>query len=140
MKKIRWGLAIIVVLATATLVLRSYADSSATVCRDHLAIVGTDAVVDVCGPIGITDLGVVALVLGALLFPDVAELTIPGIVTLKRKVNEQEAKQESLNRDISRLEQRITQSVTVNVFRDGRETARERFDKKIGQYKEGAGA
>jgi hypothetical protein len=98
-------------------VVRSYAFDDARVCRDMVA--SDTGIVEVCGPVGLEDvpaLGVLLLVGVLLLLPDMSEVSIPGLVTLKRAVEEQAKQTEALTREIATIALNMRQDTTVNVY------------------------
>jgi len=103
-KAARWLAAALLLLAgVAGIVISGW-----TVCEDRLAAVGGQAVVRVCRPPALIDLPVVATLAIALLLllPDMVEIGIPGFISLKRRVEDQEAK-------LAGLELQMAQSVDV---------------------------
>jgi hypothetical protein len=73
-------------------------------CRQQLASNGL--VVTVCGPVGTDDLVVVGLSLllaGMFIWPDLSELGIPGLVTIKRRLAEQEQATRAVEADVQNL-------------------------------------
>jgi len=96
-------------------VLRSYAFSNARVCREQVA--SDKGIVRTCGPVGLEDipaLGVMLLAGVLLLLPDMSEIGIPGLVTLKRAIEEQSKQTASLAREVAELTTR--QDTTINVY------------------------
>lgn len=74
---------------TAIVVLSYLPGALFTSCREQLASGG--AVVSVCGPIGTADIVAVGLVLifsGLLVWPELSEFGVSGLITLKRRVDE----------------------------------------------------
>jgi hypothetical protein len=102
----RWLLVIAIVAGAFVAAIRSYVDSSAQICRDKA---GDTAAINVCGPIGLDDalwFGLLGLVVFLLLLPDMSEISVTGIGSLKRKVAEQEKKvadQEKKTADLERF-------------------------------------
>jgi hypothetical protein len=93
-----------------------YALGNWQVCEDKLATVGTNAVVRICRPPTLSDVPVAAgLLLVLLLFlPDLSEIGIPGFVSLKRQVQEQDSRILDLDAKINStvdVQQAVTQSV-----------------------------
>src|SRR6266540_749607 len=86
--RVRWSLAVLLLLAGI-----GYAISGPRVCEDKLATVGGQAVVRACHAPSVSDLPVVGglLLQVLMLIPDLAEIGIPGFVSLKRRVEEHEA-------------------------------------------------
>ncbi|HEV2754221.1 MAG TPA: hypothetical protein VG318_00390 [Actinomycetota bacterium] len=81
------------------------------VCRDIASRVGRDPVAEACGPPATSDFLVLLIPVPILLFPQVAEVAIPGLISLKRKVAEQEEQQKRLERDIVRVQNQMTQRI-----------------------------
>jgi hypothetical protein len=111
----RWLAAVLLLVAGAVgLIVSGWA-----VCEDRLAAVGNQAVVRVCHSPALTDVPVLTglLVVLLLLLPDLAEIGIPGFISLKRRVDDQEAK-------LAGLELQVEQSTDV------RQTAAQEVDTK----------
>jgi hypothetical protein len=111
-KPARWLAAMLLLLAgIAGIIISGW-----TVCEERVATVGGQAVVRVCRPPALTDLPVVTGLLVALLLllPDLAEIGIPGFISLKRRVDDQEAKLAGLEVQVDQsaeLRQTAVQSV-----------------------------
>jgi hypothetical protein len=105
-KKIRWTTAAIIVGGAIFL------SRGQTVCEDKLTTNGPNQVVQTCRPLTITDPQVAGTLFLAVLFllPDLAEVGIPGLLTLKRRVEEQEAKVEEQETRIAALTAQVAQS------------------------------
>jgi hypothetical protein len=89
--------------------------TSDTSCRQTLASHGgMPTAVRLCGPPSWTELLPYALVIGVLLWPDLAEFGVAGVVTLKRRVREQEARQGALEAQVARFEQHVAQLAVAN--------------------------
>lgn len=104
-KPVRWSAAMLLLVAGIVGIIIS----RWTVCEERLATVGGQAVVRVCRPPALTDLPVVTGLLVALLLllPDMVEIGIPGFISLKRRVEDQEAK-------LAGLELQLAQSVDLH--------------------------
>jgi hypothetical protein len=105
-KQARWAVA-----ASLLLLGIVYSRTGWTVCEEKLATIGNQAVVKVCRPPTLTDLPVVGglLLMLLLLFPDLAEIGIPGFVSLKRRVEEHDAQLAGLQLRVDQaVEQRQT--------------------------------
>ena len=84
-----------------------------TVCGDELANTGDRGVVRVCRTIAVTDpavLGSLLLIL-LLLLPDLSEIGIPGFLSLKRQVREQEWKLGEQEARLAALHAQIEQTI-----------------------------
>jgi hypothetical protein len=112
---LRQVVAIIVIALAATLVILSNLASWPRVCADAVATVGPNAVVRTCSPIGLPALIPVAVLVVALLWPDLSEVAIPGLVTLRRTIEEQAQRQSVLEHRILQIQnsQTAQQQVTV---------------------------
>jgi len=76
----------------------TYVGDAGRICRQEA---GDTAAITVCGPFGLGDalwLALVVLVIFLLLWPDVSEVSVTGIGSLKRRVEEQEKKTAELER------------------------------------------
>jgi hypothetical protein len=108
-KKLRWFVAALIVAGGTFLVSRGW-----TMCEDKLATTGTNAVVRVCRPLAITDPPVAGalLLVVLLLLPDLAEVGIPGFLTLKRRVEQQEEKVDQQAIKVEEQEAKIANLIT----------------------------
>jgi hypothetical protein len=89
-------------------ILLTYLWQAAEVCEEQVATNGT--VVEVCGPandVGIPLIALWILLIVIVLLPDLSEFTVPGLVTIKRRVDE-------VARSTERLESAVTQLLQVN--------------------------
>jgi len=104
-KAARWLAAVIVFVGTTLTVLASYGRIfNIASCRDVASNSG--GVVSVCGPIGLSDVVAVGLVLGVaslLIWPELSEVGIPGLLTLKRRVDATERQAEQTAADVRGL-------------------------------------
>lgn len=133
MRRVRWVL--VGSIALGLLIVTALSQfGGLKLCRHVLATVGTRPVVKVCGPPETSDFLPIAVVLAILIFPDISELTIPGFVGLRRRVDVQAHRQEQVERNLAILQQSVQQLVTVNVFPEGSDTARRRLEEKAQQY------
>jgi hypothetical protein len=113
----RWGLAIAV--AIAGLVIFLLATGTDAVCHQ---VVVNDAIKKLCGPPNVTQLVPAALLIGLLLSPDLSELGVAGLISLKRSVSEQANRQQRAEQELMRIEQRVanlnvnSNTTTVNNF------------------------
>jgi hypothetical protein len=82
-------------------------DGPPRVCHEEVA---ATAVVQVCEPIPATDARALMflLVAGLLLLPELSELEIAGLVTLRRKVDEAQADAAQARREVAQLSARLT--------------------------------
>ena len=110
-------LAVAAFVAVAAVVLVTYLVPNAAICRGAADAKG--GVATLCGPVGLADvpaLGVLLFIGVLLLLNDVSEVSIPGLITLKRAVEEQAKKTEALTAEISSLSLTLRQTTTVNVM------------------------
>lgn len=112
----RWWVALALVCVGVLIFALSRAEEGWRICEEVLATTGADATTSVCRPVSALDLAVILLPVAILLFPDVAELAIPGLISLKRDVAEQRNKQASLERSLLLVEQRVSQVQNVNIL------------------------
>jgi hypothetical protein len=109
---LRWGLALLVAGAALWFFLDATADK--VICKDTLT--GTKSapeIVQLCGPPRLLDLTPFVLLIAILLWPDLSEIGITGLVTLKRRLEEQEEKQVVLEDRLSSLHQTFVQTATA---------------------------
>jgi hypothetical protein len=66
-----------------------------------------------CKPYDPTDVLLLVGLGGVLLLPDLAELEIAGVITLKRRVEQQAARQEQIEAHLFNLSQTVTQGLSV---------------------------
>jgi hypothetical protein len=115
---VRWTFVALIALGMAALVVGSRYVDALHVCTATLTAKGT--IVELCRPYDIADLAPGLLIAGLLLLPDVSELTLPGLGSLKLKVEAQELRSEQVEEQVTRLEQRLTlnsaQSTNVNLI------------------------
>lgn len=102
--KLRWPRWMLVLVIVVLFGLVPSMQDEYEVCRQELAAVGDEPVVEVCGPPGLTDLAVVSglLVLVVLLAPELSEVSI-GVISLKQRLETTEKKQEAIERELSSL-------------------------------------
>jgi len=101
-------------------------------CHQELSESGT--AVQVCGPPDLSALVPALLGIGLFLAPDLSELGISGLLSVKRKVAEQDVRQSELAAEVGRIEQRvaIAQSSSANVdLRIANEAWSEEATKKL---------
>ena len=101
----RRGVSLLLLLALSALVVVSYLpDSPVRACREQVAATGT--LVTVCRPLGTDDIVLVGLIVlgaGLLLWPDLSELGVGGLLTIKRQVAETKAVTDQLQGDVRAL-------------------------------------
>lgn len=73
------------------------------------------SVTTTCGPPDATVMLPLALVIGLLMLPDLSELAIPGLVSLKRRVEVQADRQVALERDFTQMRTDLRASQTTRV-------------------------
>lgn len=111
------------------------------ICDQKLAAVGTQAVVKVCHSPSFTDLPVIAILLLVvlLLLPDLSEVGVPGLFSLKRQVEQQETKLGNLEQEltlraevkqIAQQTQKVESTFNINLA-DTKEALHE-FERKSG--------
>jgi hypothetical protein len=102
------------------------------VCDTELARTGKD--VHVCHPYAVADLFPILLVVALLLLPEVDELGLPGIGTLKRRVAQQEREVERLGESINVLQQLSIRSSAEVTVTNNLLQAQERIAEKSERY------
>lgn len=112
-RNVWWWIALFISLLPTVLVVCLLRQDGWRICSDVVAQVGDVAVVESCRPPSATDFLVVLFPVAVLLFPHVAELTIPGVISLKRRVEDQEREQRVLERQITRIQQQVSQTQSV---------------------------
>jgi hypothetical protein len=127
------------ILSVAIWVARSYMLADAEICRG--AADSSTGVIRLCGPAGLQDvpsLGVFLLVAVLLLLPDLSEVSIPGLLTLKRAVAEQEKKTTALADQVSQMSIRLQQVNTVNniIFPPGPEQAAADVERRDAEFRQ----
>lgn len=109
---VRWVVAVAVAIAAALFFLNAGGEQS--VCKHVLT--GTNAsstTVDLCGPPRLLDLAPFVLVIAIVLWPDLHELRINGLITLTRRVREQERRQEAVESRLIALHQTVSQVAAI---------------------------
>lgn len=104
----RWVAALAIAAAAAGYFFNAVANQS--LCRDVLT--GADTArqaVEVCGPPGLLNLVPFAVLIAILLWPDLGELAITGVVTLTRRVHVQEVRQDAVESRLMQVDQHLTQ-------------------------------
>jgi hypothetical protein len=107
----QWRLALLISFLPALVVGLSLFADDWQVCRDIASQVGVDPLVEACRPPVASDFLVLLLPVAVLLFPQIAEVAIPGLISLKRRVAEHEEQQKRLEQDIVRIQSQVTQRV-----------------------------
>lgn len=110
-RNVWWWIALLIATLPTVLTVFHLRQEGWRICPDVVAQVGDVAVVD--RPPDATDFLVVLFPVAVLLFPHVAELTIPGVISLKRRVENQEREQRVLERQITRVQQQVSQTQSV---------------------------
>lgn len=140
---IRRGIAYLLAAGLVVVVIGSF--FGLHVCRDALATVGTKAVVQTCGPIGVLDLAPAAVLIALLLIPDLSQVDLFGVISLHREVQEVGRKQEHVESELIRVRtavnqavsqsQAATQETNLNVFMSpSAEEARAEVEQKVDDY------
>ncbi len=104
---VRWLGALAVALGAAAYYIDGVNQS--IVCED--SVVSMKGKIVERGPPGLTELLPFALIIAILLAPDLGELGIPGLLSVKRKVRQQEDRQDALETKLMRIEQNVEQRV-----------------------------
>jgi hypothetical protein len=104
----RWLVALGVAVAAAFYFLKATAAKS--VCADVLN--GTQ-VIQSCGPPRLVDLVPFGLVIVLLLWPDLSEFGLGGVVTIRRRLNQQEQRQDALADRLLDLQQTLVQNTST---------------------------
>jgi hypothetical protein len=112
----RWSIAVILaVLSVSLLVASRFApEPTLHVCDNQVTFEGTE-VKNVCEPYAVEDLAPVLVLIGLLLLPDMSEVTLPGGLALKRRIERQEQQTEQLKTEVHRIEQRLNMSAIQSV-------------------------
>ncbi|MDQ3957347.1 MAG: hypothetical protein M3273_03395 [Actinomycetota bacterium] len=98
-----WWLALALAVGTAVITVGSFVDDDLRVCED-VVLPAPSNVVTLCRPIQLPDAWPVFPLLIVLLYPEVAEMTIPGVLHLKKRVDEQAQKQIALEHAVSQIQ------------------------------------
>jgi hypothetical protein len=113
----RWFLAGSTTVAMAVLTIGSRYVDAWHVCRTILE--GRRIFTESCGPYAISDLTPGLLIVGLLLLPDIDELVLPGLGSLRMCIREQESRAAGMEAKMMQLEQqnslRSMQSQNVNL-------------------------
>lgn len=108
---VRWWIALTIAVGAALYFLRALGQQ--TVCSQSLGGTQNTEAVQLCGPPRLLDLVPFVLIIGVVLWPDLNELSISNIVTLKRRVREQQARQDALESQLGLLQQHVSQAVLL---------------------------
>jgi hypothetical protein len=101
----------VLLVAIAALAFYLHGIEAQIVCHKELS---NGDVVELCGPPGLSELVPFALVIAVLLAPDLTELAIPGLLSLKRMVRRQEDRQNQVEAKLTRI---VHQALASNVGR-----------------------
>jgi hypothetical protein len=107
----RWWVALAVAVGGALYFLRALGQQ--TVCSQSVGGAQHTEAVQLCGPPRLLDLVPFALIIGVVLWPDLSELSVSNIVTLKRRVREQQSRQEALESQVGLLQQHVSQAALL---------------------------
>jgi hypothetical protein len=116
----RWVVAAIIAVAGAVFYFHALADQS--ICRQELAGGGGSTVVQVCGPPRLLDLAPFALVIAVALWPDLGELAVAGLFTLRRRVARQEERQGAVEQRLGGIDQQLMQIATLSQMQGQNQT------------------
>jgi hypothetical protein len=108
----RWVLAAASAVAAALFFFHAIDHQS--VCHQQLAGEGATTVVQLCGPPRLLDLAPFALLIAVLLWPDLGELAVAGLFTLRRRVAAQEERQRVVEDRLLQVNQQLTQLATLS--------------------------
>jgi hypothetical protein len=107
----RWVIACLVALVAVVFFI--HAIDQQNVC--HQQIVGESGhLVETCGPPRLLDLAPFALLIAVLLWPDLGELAVTGLFTLRRRVERQEERQGEVESHLHQVNQQLTQLATLS--------------------------
>jgi hypothetical protein len=121
---LRRVLAALLLVGSATWLILSDYFARFETCSDHVARTGAHASVRLCGAVEITHLLPVILFAFVLLLPDLDEISIAGIGSLKRRVELQDQRQELLTERVDHLQATAQANSsaradpTINLFLD----------------------
>ena len=104
----------VLLVATALYVGLTYAFRPLWVCHQEMAQSGT--VSDICGPLGTDDVAFLGLIvfICLLIFPDLSEVSIAGLGSIKRAISQQAVATQNLERSVHVLEARFSQTQVVS--------------------------
>jgi hypothetical protein len=116
----RWAVAAIIAVVGAVFYFHALADQS--ICKQELTSEGGSTVVQVCGPPRLLDLVPFALVIAVVLWPDLGELAVAGLFTLRRRVARQEERQGAVEQRLLGIDQQLTQIATLSQIQGQNQT------------------
>ena len=99
-----------VAVVGASLVLAGYFVPALQVCQQQLASTGNTGVVEICAPVGLPGLVPIVLLVTALLWPDLSEVTVAGLFSLRRRIEEQAQRQAELEGRLFQIQQATQQA------------------------------
>jgi hypothetical protein len=103
---VRWWLALLIAVAAALYFFHSVGKQS--ICQ-HNVSANPSAFSESCGPPRLLDLVPFGILIAVLLWPDLSEMSVAGLLTLKRRVRRQEARQEGLEESLASVQQHLVQ-------------------------------
>ena len=109
---VRWVAAAAIAVLAALFYFHAVEHQS--ICHQQLAGDGTTAVVQLCGPPSLLDLAPFALLIAVLLWPDLGELAVADLFTLRRRVAAQEERQRVAEDRLLLVNQQLTQLATLS--------------------------
>ena len=131
-RKARWLVVVGLTLLTAIVFIASRYVSVLQVCGDQITFEGT-RVKHVCEPYAVEDLAPVLVLIGLLLLPDLSELALPGGLSLKFRLDEQERETQQLKESVDVIRQQLhltaTQSQNIS-FIERLEQRAEKFERE----------
>jgi hypothetical protein len=108
--KMRRFVAGAVAVVGASIVFVGYFVPAFQVCQQQLASTGDAGVVDICAPVGLPGLVPIVLVVAVLLWPDLSEVTVTGLFSLRRRIEEQAERQADLEDRLFQVQQATQQA------------------------------
>jgi hypothetical protein len=82
-----------------------------TVCSQELATAGNDGVVERCAPLSLVDLTPIVLLALLCLLPDLSELSVPGIASIKVRLDRQTEQQADIKDQLAQVQQAVSLGV-----------------------------
>lgn len=107
----RWVLAAVIAVVAA--VFYFHAVDHQSICHQQLAG-ESGTVVELCGPPRLLDLVPFAFLIAIVLWPDLGELAVAGLFTLRRRVAAQEERQRAVEERLLHFDQQLTQMATLS--------------------------